>query len=101
LGHALGLRHEHQRSDRDRFVNVNPPWYWFGKGKSQYKILPIPLCRPYDLGSIMHYRVDYITAKSGYTITQQDNTPTASDLLSIRQLYGAAPCGPPVYTAPR
>ena len=98
LGHGLGLTHEHQRPDRDRFVNVKPPWYWFGKGKSQYKIIPQRLCRPYDLGSIMHYRVKYITAKPGYKITQQNNRPSPQDLLSIRQLYGAAPCEPPVYT---
>jgi hypothetical protein len=95
LGHALGLTHEHQRPDRGRYVDVRPPWYWFGRGKAQYRILPQRLCRPYDLASIMHYEVDYITPRSGLRITRQDNVPSPSDLLSVRQLYGAAPCTPP------
>lgn len=99
LGHALGLTHEHQRPDRDRFVTVSPPWYWFGHGKEQYEIREQRLCRPYDLGSIMHYRVKYIVPKPGLEITQKNNEPSAADLLSVRQLYGAAPCTPPTYEA--
>ena len=99
LGHALGLTHEHQRPDRNRYVTVNPPWYWFGSGKNQYEIRDQRLCRPYDLGSIMHYRVNYIVPRSGLEITRKDNEPSPLDLLSVRQLYGAAPCTPPVYEA--
>lgn len=97
LGHALGLTHEHQRPDRDRFIEVNTPWYWLLWGNEQYSIIPQRLCRPYDLGSVMHYEIKYIKPKLDYRITRQDNTPTSKDLLSIRQLYGAAPCEPPVY----
>ena len=93
LGHAIGLRHEHQRSDRDRYVTIRKPtWYW--RHTPQYSINDLPLCRPYDLGSIMHYGITVVTPRPGYEITRRDNEPSAADLLSVRQLYGDAPCEP-------
>jgi hypothetical protein len=91
LGHALGLHHEHQRPDRDRYITVDTPRWWLW-GQSQYRVIPQRLCRPYDLGSIMHYDIRYIVPRDGMRITRRDNEPSASDLLSVRQLYGAAPC---------
>lgn len=29
LGHVLGLQHEHQRADRDTYIDVNAEWYEF------------------------------------------------------------------------
>lgn len=55
LGHALGLQHEHQRADRDRYIrvqweNVDPAHRY------SYAILRSAIDpAPYDFGSIMHY----------------------------------------------
>lgn len=99
LGHALGLWHEHQRPDRDRFVTVKTPWYWkyWPKNLAQYESFEQTLCRPYDLGSIMHYNYNKYIKPVSAPITQKDNQPSAGDLLSLRQMYGEAPCTPPVY----
>ncbi|HZG43390.1 MAG TPA: M12 family metallopeptidase [Longimicrobium sp.] len=95
LGHALGLTHEHQRPDRNQFITVEIPWWWLPRSKAQYTPIPQRLCRPYDLNSIMHYEIDYITPKGDLKINRQDNVPTTFDLLSVKQLYGAAPCTAP------
>ena len=56
LGHALGLWHEHQRSDRDSYLTIdltNVP----ENARSNFGLMTgIPLIGPYDFGSIMHYR---------------------------------------------
>ncbi len=58
LGHALGLWHEHQRSDRDSYLTVdltNVP----DNARSNFSIMSgLPLIGPYDFGSIMHYRAN-------------------------------------------
>jgi len=54
LGHALGLIHEHQRSDRDQYVrlrleNLNPELL------PQFDLMAAANCTPYDFESVMHY----------------------------------------------
>jgi Astacin (Peptidase family M12A) len=64
LGHALGLWHEHQRSDRDQYVtidfdNVNQ------NARGNFNIITgIPLVGEYDFGSIMHYGRNAFAANS-------------------------------------
>ena len=92
LGHGLGLEHEHKRPDRDQYVNIG--WRWRTFFPNQYGKSSDTMCRPFDLGSIMLYNNGRVWAKPGKTITARDNEPSPLDLLSIRQLYGTAPCEP-------
>lgn len=58
FGHALGLKHEHQRWDRDSFVIVNLILAGVRGRLGDYKkINPIhhTMSGPYDLASAMHY----------------------------------------------
>ena len=55
LGHALGLWHEHQRSDRDQYLTID-----FDNvaenARGNFNIISgIPLVGEYDFASIMHY----------------------------------------------
>ncbi|MCG3135024.1 MAG: hypothetical protein HMLKMBBP_02517 [Planctomycetes bacterium] len=54
LGHALGLRHEHQRPDRDAFVVVRPDRAPVGI-RSALHVLGERAVGPYDALSVMHY----------------------------------------------
>lgn len=56
IGHALGLRHEHQRPDRDQYItiqwaNIPPDW----TSQYAYRKIQIQHITPYDFASIMHY----------------------------------------------
>lgn len=59
LGHALGLHHEHQRWDRDRYVTVHYEHIKPGR-EFDYDWVPktnwIATTASYDYRSIMHYR---------------------------------------------
>lgn len=56
LGHALGLHHEHERPDRDLFVQINTGNIQNGQA-NQFTKLPAgtPVYGGYDFDSIMHY----------------------------------------------
>lgn len=56
LGHALGLKHEHSRSDRDIFVEIISDNVQSGQA-NQFELLSdnIPKYGPYDFDSVMHY----------------------------------------------
>mmetsp|Transcript_12008 Transcript_12008/g.26882 ORF Transcript_12008/g.26882 Transcript_12008/m.26882 type:complete len:464 (-) Transcript_12008:44-1435(-) len=59
LGHVLGLSHEHERANRDEFVevmmqNIQPEMQrWFGV--TSWRTASVTRELPYDLSSIMHY----------------------------------------------
>ena len=58
--HVLGLEHEHNRNDRDKYVWIN--WAEIPENKHiEYQTLTDDYRgQPYDLGSIMHYQTrDY------------------------------------------
>jgi hypothetical protein len=55
VGHALGMWHEHQRSDRDQYLSID-----FDNirdnARSNFNVINgLPLIGEYDFGSIMHY----------------------------------------------
>ncbi|PIO16021.1 hypothetical protein AB205_0039790 [Aquarana catesbeiana] len=68
LEHALGFYHEHVRSDRDNYVDINFQYisqgYWGNFAKADTNNLG----SPYDYGSVMHY--------DAYAFTNTSNKPT-------------------------
>ncbi len=93
VGHALGLNHEHQRHDRDRYINVHPEnmdpkfrWAIMDKIWNDYG--------PYDYKSIMHYSHDAfsingrptITSKNGQSFGQRSYI-SPGDVMSVRKIY--------------
>jgi hypothetical protein len=104
LGHALGLAHEHQRMDRDQYIeihkeNLDDPFAGFGF-KLNFQLQKTDLLVPYDFLSIMHYRrnafskngEDTIVPKAAYIgfIDQMGRVTRLSDgdKMAIRKLYG-------------
>jgi predicted Zn-dependent protease len=55
LGHALGLVHEHQRSDRDSFVTINTNYIVSGHLPDFVKLTDSQNKSSYDFLSVMHY----------------------------------------------
>lgn len=98
IGHALGLWHEHTRSDRDKYVTVDlnnvQPKYLIN-----FSIMPgEPNGTSYDYGSIMHYpthapefavdpKKPIITPKSNVDIGQR-NALSAQDIAGVKKRYG-------------
>ncbi|XP_077323984.1 embryonic protein UVS.2-like [Lithobates pipiens] len=68
LQHALGFYHEHVRSDRDNYVDINFQYisqgYWGNFAKEDTNNLG----SPYDYGSVMHY--------DAYAFSNTSNKPT-------------------------
>ena len=95
LGHALGLQHEQNRRDRDRWVTVNA-------GGSQNRIDYGSAGNPigdYDFQSMMHYRNYYRNGRWDYVPktgfppervgNDEINTFTKGDLAAIASIYGS------------
>ena len=101
MGHAVGLRHEHQRPDRDKFIMVSPATFSVGYPQrswvSQWSVheavgeWPRPrLDWPYDYRSSMHY-----SAAPRYTTTippgisfGNAGSLSSGDIDGIARLYG-------------
>lgn len=61
MGHALGMVHEHSRTDRDQYISVSDPAdmatrcpSYFTVNWGRYAGAAVPTA--YDFGSVMHYR---------------------------------------------
>jgi hypothetical protein len=99
--HALGFGHEHQRPDRDAHIRVS--------GDSASGPLAISARvdtrTPYDLHSIMHYRLHALQPRApGATLPRQLTALSDGDIQAINTLYpvaGApgAPDTPPALSA--
>ena len=100
IGHAVGLRHEHQRSDRYDYIAFRPENI---DNHDAFRILHDVRCGPYDYGSIMHYgswRTDVagctpnkdecIIIDSPEPIGQRDGL-SLGDIWGIRSLYDDLP----------
>lgn len=107
IGHALGLIHEHQRSDRDTYVTINFSNVPGGTSNGDFILTPTSTNNgAYDFLSIMQYSrnasavnsaIDTVTPKAGYTqfIDIMGNNPdrelSRADRNGISLMYGAGP----------
>ncbi|CAL1265449.1 unnamed protein product [Larinioides sclopetarius] len=75
LGHAIGLFHEHQRSDRDSFINVYDQNIQAGMSRNFNKTDPIDELKwaIYDYTSIMHYGEYAFSKQPGKLKTMEAN----------------------------
>ncbi len=84
LGHAAGLNHEHDRTDRDTYVDVNPEE--FDEELPADEITPLS---DYEWSSIMHYGGDDITYAGTDTPVVRNRTAlTYFDIQGIQLMYG-------------
>lgn len=95
IGHAAGLIHEHQRSDRNSFVMVQTANIEAGKEDNFNRVTNSVNLTDYDLRSIMHYRSNAFSKNNQDTLTGVDpnavldtsSTFTTEDVQSINELY--------------
>lgn len=94
LLHKLGLKHEHQRPDRDDYVQISP--LEIRNNALNYAIERSPRYlsyTDYDLDSIMHYGTNQtngdIMTRSGKNIADPDRL-SAGDMVTLRKMYERA-----------
>lgn len=99
IGHALGLEHEHTRSDRDQYLEI----LWGNIDPEKRHNFAISnrrgvLLGDYDYGSIMHYGLTHFSRNGLATVRAlqdtnqtigQRNLPSAGDIESIARLYAS------------
>lgn len=95
IGHALGLFHEHTRSDRDNFVQVD--WAQIKEGKEinfNIQNTGTENYGAYDYGSIMHYGEYFFSSTGDPTIIVPTGIEIGQrvalsdiDALSVDQMY--------------
>jgi len=109
IGHAAGLRHEHQRTDRDRFLSIRPEELErifrgnFGDepGEETYdksfsaSLEPVD-GTPFDYRSVMHYESGFfVTVPPGIPIAMRsafggpDTWLSQGDISGLARLYGS------------
>lgn len=79
LGHAFGFHHEHQRPDRDRYINI----HWDNiedHRKHNFNVIHGHVIGDYDFASVMHYP-DWAFSKNG------------KDTISVRPEFEGARIG--------
>ncbi len=115
LGHAVGMWHEQQRKDRDRYVRVFreniDPGAW-GSGNWHPRALAGADIGPYDYRSVMHYGffsndmrrhgelLMMDTIPSGMPVGQTLDGLSPGDIDSVARLYGHRPVAWVVSTNP-
>ena len=81
IGHAVGLQHEHQRSDRDDYITVST-------NTGGYGILDGEVYGPFDFDSIMIYSSSiYMRTLSGGTWSAQRDMLSVHDVRAIEHYY--------------
>lgn len=97
IGHAVGLWHEHSRSDRDDHIDVLFENISAQAEHNFHKHTFDGLDRgDYDYGSIMHYGTHFFSKNGEPTITTNDGSPigqrlalSAGDIAAVEQAYEA------------
>lgn len=91
IGHAVGFYHEHQRPDRDQFVQILEGNIEEGK-EHNFEIRPTGVTLgPYDYGSIMHYPRGAFADGGDTIVPLQDVSIGQRDGLSALDVLGG--CG--------
>jgi len=96
IGHAIGLFHEHTRSDRDKYVKVQ--WENIRPGlDSNFAIVHPDVAfdfGPYDFKSIMHYGPFHGTKNLKATLVRKDgqfmeenDEPSTGDAKTVKAMY--------------
>ena len=98
IGHTLGLIHEHNRDDRDNFVNINLRNVQSDKERNFYKHPQgHPVTDGYCYSSVMHYpeyafairsNVKTIEVKRGSQRIGQRTQLSSCDVTRVRKIYG-------------
>ena len=95
IGHAVGLRHEHQRVDQHRHVVVPADTLYGGLGSSY--VANAPIGGPYDYASVMHYG-EVETIPPGMLVSGA--RLSVGDIDGVARLYGQPPTATTVSTNP-
>ena len=97
IGHSAGLRHEHQRKDRDRHVQVSDP---LRTGPSRYSYSNIrPVAGRYDYASAMHYTGGLESIPPGMPM-RSARWLSAGDIDGVARMYGMPPTETTISTNP-
>lgn len=99
-GHVLGLTHEHQRPDRDRYVAF-PPGFLEGLGPHRAQDYAVAASEPppdnlgpYDYTSLMHYSSNIdgnrMVRRDTGTLIPGAKAPSEGDWNRLRALYSLA-----------
>ena len=95
IGHIVGLWHEHQRNDRDRYIWVAPE---DALGNYDHMSSRGLNSGPYDYGSVMHY--DYWRTIPFGISTATRGRLSAGDIDGVNRLYGRIPTWTTITTNP-
>ena len=104
IGHLLGFFHEHNRPDRDNFIDI--AWENVATGKTHQfgirdRAITVSFGSPYDFGSIMQYPLDYYSKDGSHTMVKKveyngpigkNTKPSQTDIQQLRYLYGCDTC---------
>ena len=108
MGHAMGLWHEHQRADRDEFLQLGPDRFGliYNRGYTVDQVFWIKPEEPadtYDHQSIMHYPLGGFSLQTippGFVPRWADGYLSAGDIDGVARLYGKPPGTITVSTSP-
>ncbi|KAF1727531.1 M12 family metallopeptidase [Pseudoxanthomonas japonensis] len=95
IGHALGLWHEHGRSDRDKHVQIHRQNILGGQGFQFDQVIKDGQdFGAYDVESIMHYDSLAFSVNSQHTITMKNGDPiprngqlSSGDIATVTAMY--------------
>ncbi|CAD6234720.1 GSCOCG00002067001-RA-CDS [Cotesia congregata] len=97
LGHAIGFLHEHNRPDRDKFIQVQ---YYHIHEKSLPQYIKYPnhgvttLGTSYDYYSVMHYvkNIVPIGPMADSVLKTENSTPSDTDIATANLMYNCCSC---------